>query len=203
MRSRTLVPDAGEVTLHELKADGRSGLVMVLRPVEEESRCSACDRTSRRIHSRISARSPIFLGRASRSRSNSGVRRFFCVTDGCSQRTFTERLPNTVTRHSRRTCRLSRTLDRITLALGGSAGARLAQQLGILADGSTLLRGLRQRTISPLSRSPRVVGINDWAWRKGQKYGTIFCDLEQGKVIDLCLIGVLRAQPLGCALIRV
>ena len=113
------------------------------------------------------------------------VRRFFCATDDCSQRIFTERLPNTVGRHSRRTCHLSQVLDRIALTLGGSAGARLAQQLGIDADGSTLLRALRRRRTPVPSRSPRVVGIDDWAWRKGQRYGTIFCDLEQNKVIDL------------------
>ena len=109
------------------------------------------------------------------------VRRFFCRTDGCSQRIFTERLPNTVGRHGRRTCRLSSALDRITLALGGSAGARLAKQLGIVADGSTLLLGLRQRTRPAPSSSPRVVGIDDWAWRKGQRYGTILCDLERAR----------------------
>ena len=185
MRSRTLVPDAGEVTLHEMKTDGRSGLVMVLQPVGEESRCPECDRASRRVHSRYRRHIADLPWEGIPVKIELRVRRFFCVTDGCSQRIFTERLPNTVKRHSRRTCRLSRTLDRITLALGGSAGARLAQQLGIVADGSTLLRGLRQRTVSHSSRSPRVVGIDDWAWRKGQRYGTIFCDLEQGKVIDL------------------
>lgn len=51
MRSKTLVPDAGEVMLHEMKAEGRSGLVMVLRPVSQESRCPACGHVSRRIHS--------------------------------------------------------------------------------------------------------------------------------------------------------
>ena len=119
-----------------------------------------------------------WLGKMRRSTAGPG-------SDGCSQRIFTERLPNTVGRHSRQTCRLSSVLDRITLALGGSAGARLAEQLGIVADGSTLLRGLRQRTRPFLSGSPRVVGIDDWAWRKGQRYGTIFCDLERGEVIDL------------------
>ena len=71
------------------------------------------------------------------------------------------------------------------MALGGSAGSRLAEQLGILTNGSTLLRGLRKETSASSSQPLRVVGIDDWAWRKGQRYGTIFCDLERGKVIDL------------------
>ena len=185
MRSRTLVPDAGEVTLHELKTDGRSRLVMVLRPVGEESYCPGCGRGSRRVHSRYRRQLFDLPWEGIPVKIELRVRRFFCTTDGCSQRIFTERLPNTVGRHARRTCRLSAALDRITLALGGSAGARLAQQLGIVADGSTLLRGLRQRARPSPSSSPRVVGIDDWAWRKGQRYGTILCDLERGKVIDL------------------
>jgi transposase len=113
------------------------------------------------------------------------VRRFFCCTEECGQRIFTERLPNTVKRYGRRTCRLSRALEQITMALGGSAGSRLAEQLGILASGSTLLRELRKKAQAAVPISPRVVGIDDWAWRKGQRYGTIVCDLERGKVIDL------------------
>jgi len=66
------------------------------------------------------------------------VRRFFCPAENCGQQIFTERLPNTVQRYARRTCRLSVSLEQITQVLGGSAGSRLAQQLGILASGSTL-----------------------------------------------------------------
>ena len=185
MRSRTLVPDAGEVTLHELKSDGPGRLVMVLRPVAEESCCPSCREPSRRIHSRYKRHLADLPWEGVPLSIELRVRRFFCTTDGCGQRIFTEQLPNTVGRHARRTCRLSAALDRITLALGGSAGSRLARELGILADGSTLLRGLRSRAQPAPSRAPRVVGIDDWAWRKGQRYGTILCDLERRKVIDL------------------
>src|SRR5581483_600375 len=61
----------------------------------------------------------------------------------------------------------------------------LAEELGILTHGSTLLRGLRRGASAMPVESPRVVGIDDWAWRKGQRYGTILCDLERRKVIDL------------------
>lgn len=185
MRSRTLVPDAGEVTLHEMKTDGPGGLVMVLRPVSQESRCPRCGRCSRRVHSWYQRRLSDLPWEGVPVKIQLKVRRFFCAAAHCSQHIFTEQLPNTVGRHARRTCRLTGALDRITLALGGSAGARLARQLGIVADGSTLLRGLRQRTGPSGAKTPRVVGIDDWAWRKGQRYGTIFCDLERGRVIDL------------------
>ena len=98
-------------------------------------------------------------------------------------------------------CRLSAALDQITLALGGSAGCRLARQLGILASGLTLLRQLKRKAAAAIA-APRVVGIDEWAWRKGHRYGTILCDLEKGKVIDLLAdrsvdstVAWLRAHP--------
>jgi transposase len=113
------------------------------------------------------------------------VRRFFCDNDKCGQHIFTERLSETAPRYARRTARLSVALEQITQALGGSAGSRLAHQLGILTSDSTLLRQLRRRACRDCTRAPRVLGIDDWAWRKGHRYGTILCDLERGKVIDL------------------
>ena len=57
--------------------------------------------------------------------------------------------------------------------------------MGILANGSTLLRQLRRKAITFFADAPPVLGINDWAWRKERRYGTILCDLERGKVVDL------------------
>jgi transposase len=71
------------------------------------------------------------------------------------------------------------------MALGGGAGSRLAWQLGILASGSTLVRQIRRKHECNTTRFPRVLGIDDWAWRKGHRYGTILCDLEASKVVDL------------------
>jgi transposase len=185
MGQRTLLPDAGEVVLDRLQVCGRDRLVMVLRPAAEESRCPTCRRASRRTHSWYKR----WLGDLPWEGIPVGielrVRRFFCDNDGCGQDIFTEQLAETAPRYARRTVRLSVALEQITQALGGSAGARLAQQLGILASGSTLLRQLRREAFVDCPRAPRVLGIDDWAWRKGHRYGTILCDLERGKVIDL------------------
>ena len=96
----------------------------------------------------------IFPGMAFRSPSSCRcavsflqVRRFFCDNDGCSQHIFTERPAETAPRYARRTARLSVALEQITRALGGSAWAHLAQQLGIPASGSTLLRQLRRKAL--------------------------------------------------------
>lgn len=185
MKQRTLVPDPGEVVLDQLRVEDNCRLVMVLRAAGEAGCCPMCRQQSRRIHSRYKRRLKDLPWEGIPVQVELGVRRFFCSAGNCGQQIFTERLPNTVQRYARRTCRLSVSLEQITLALGGSAGSRLARQLGILASSSTLLRQLRRRVCMPSADAVRVLGIDDWAWRKGHRYGTILCDLERGKVVDL------------------
>jgi transposase len=55
----------------------------------------------------------------------------------------------------------------------------------LLASGWTLLRQVRRRIRAIPIPAPRVLGVDDWAWKKGHQYGTILCDLEAGKVVDL------------------
>jgi len=184
MGQRTLLPDAAEVVLDQLQVVGRERIIMVLRPAGERSCCPACHVRSGRVHSLYRRRLRDLPWEGIPVRIELRVRRFFCDSDNCPQRIFTEQLSKTAPRYARRTSRLSVALERITLALGGSAGSRLAEQLGILASDSTLLRQLRRKTCEEFA-SPRVLGIDDWAWRKGRRYGTILCDLERGKVVDL------------------
>jgi transposase len=185
MGERALVPDAGEVVLDQLMVEGRSRLVMVLRPAGGGSVCPECQQASRRIHSRYRRRLNDLPWEGIPVRIELRVCRFFCETEDCGHHIFTERLPKTVKHYARRTCRLSEALERIALVLGGSAGSRLAEQLGILASDSTLLRPLRRKAVATAAQAPRVLGIDDWAWRKGRRYGTILCDLERGKVVNL------------------
>jgi hypothetical protein len=154
MKHRTLLPDAGEVVLDQLMVEGNCRLVMVLRAAGEAGCCPGCRKESRHIHSRYKRRRKDLPWEGIPVRIEPRVRRFFCRTENCGQQIFTERLPNTVQRYARRTCRLSASLEHITQALGGSAGSRLVQQLGILASGSTLLRQLRRKVSVPSARAP-------------------------------------------------
>jgi len=51
-------------------------------------------------------------------------------------------------------------------------------------SGDTLLRLIRAAPL-PALPTPRVTGIDDWSWRRGQRYGTIIVDLERNRPIDL------------------
>src|SRR5712692_4720134 len=112
------------------------------------------------------------------------VRRFFCDTPLCERITFTERVPSVAPLYARTTTRLSHRQAETGLALGGSAGARQLARHAIPASRSTVLRRVR-RLPPPASPPPHVVGIDDWAWRKGHRYGTIVVDLERGCPIDV------------------
>jgi transposase len=112
------------------------------------------------------------------------ARRFFCDHDPCQQQVFCERLPTVAARYARKTIRLSSALVLIGFALGGEAGARIARALGLQTSPDSLIRHLR-RTAAAEPPTVRVLGVDDWAKRKGHTYGTILVDLERRSVVDL------------------
>jgi transposase len=146
--------------------------------------CPRCGSGSRRVHSRYTRRLDDLpcLGRCVRLQV--AVRRFVCPQSDCPRRIFAERLPGFAAPWARTTDRLRQTQTDIGSSLGGEAGARLAARLAITTSPDTLLRRVKRLKNEP-AEPPRVVGIDDWAWRKGQRYGTIVVDLERSDVIDL------------------
>ena len=147
--------------------------------------CPVCGTASARVHSRYTRRLGDLPWEGLPVRILLSTRRFFCVGEGCRRHIFTEPFPGTARRYARRTLRATETLDWLTLALGGQAGARMTQRLGLRIDGSTLLRQVRHRVQPFPVSAPRVLGVDDWAWKKGHGYGTILWDLEAGSVVDL------------------
>jgi transposase len=154
-------------------------------PKALESCCPVCGHASRRVHSRYlrTLADLPWQGRAVLIRIE--ARRFRCTAAECPRRIFTERLPAIAAGPwSRRTGRLGEIQRYLGLALGGQAGARLAERLAMPASGDTLLMLVR-RTEPEEPAVVRAVGLDDWAWRKGHRYGTIVVDLERHKVVDL------------------
>ena len=112
------------------------------------------------------------------------VCRFFCRHAACPRRIFAERFPSLVPvrgRHSRGVCTA---LRHIGLTIGGRAGVRLARALGLPGSFRTILRRVQEAPFPPLA-APRVIGLDEWAWRRGRRFGTIVCDLERHHVLDL------------------
>jgi transposase len=113
------------------------------------------------------------------------ARRFRCILATCGQRIFTERLAATASRpFARRTARLEGIVHHLGLALGGRPGQSFARRLLLPVSKDTLLRVVRRRVAVPLE-APRVIGVDDWAFRRGHSYGTIVVDLERRRIIDL------------------
>lgn len=145
--------------------------------------CPGCGTCSGHVHSRYRRTLHDLPCQGVPVRIVVSTRRFFCPNKGCARHIFTERLPGTAAPYARRTHRLTSTLRHVALSLGGEAGRRLLQRLGMPASGDTLLRQLHAPEAE--SAAPRVLGVDEWAWRKRHRYGTLLVDLERHRVVDL------------------
>src|SRR5437764_10487357 len=112
------------------------------------------------------------------------VRKFVCGTPTCPHKIFTEGLPGLVESYARMTSRLIALVQALGLGAGGQLGTRQADRSGIATTPSTLLRHLMQLP-TPAIRAVRVLGVDDFAWKKRFTYGTILVDLERRKIIDV------------------
>ncbi len=81
--------------------------------------------------------------------------------------------------------RLCEIVGLVGYALGGLPGERLLNRLGITSSDDTVLRRVKARRRGAIQPAVRVLSVDDWAWRKKQRYGTMLMDLERSQVIDL------------------
>lgn len=146
--------------------------------------CPDCQQRSARVHSRYTRRLADLPWASHPVHLTLHVRRFFCDQPSCSRRTFAERLDPAIRPRARRTTRHVAHLQRLAFALGGAAGASQVAHLGMPASASTLLR-LQRRTILPLPPAPTIIGVDDWAFRKGRTYGALIVDLERHRPLDV------------------
>jgi len=106
-----------------------------------------------------------------------------CLNRDCTRKTFNESFNGLVQRHAQRTERMTDLMRHLTVNQSSTVAERLAQVIGIDVSGRTMLRVVGNGEVHV--PTPRVVGLDDFALRRGVTYGTIFCDLEKGKPIDI------------------
>lgn len=158
-------------------------LTLLVQCKQPQGVCPVCRAETLAVHSRYERVLQDFPWSSSRVQLRLRVRRFFCKNPSCPRRIFTERLPGLADPSARRTKRLEKVLLTIVQALGGEAGARHCRLHATPVGAATLLSLLR-RAGRVSSYTPRVLGVDDWGWRRKQA-GTILVDLEQHCPVEL------------------
>jgi transposase len=181
IRSSLPNPDALELAGIDESDDG---LVLWVRS-RESPRCPSCSGSEVTYHSTYTRRLLDLPWQGRPVRIQLQVRRFRCRNRQCRCQIFAESPAGVGTRKARATNRLAQTVRAFGYVPGGRPASRLLERLGIKASRQTILRHLQRPCGPPNQLRVRVLGVDDWAWRKHQKYGTMLMDLEQRRVVDL------------------
>ena len=183
MAKPTLLPDPTCLHLQLLDASDTT-ITMMVTTTSPEADCPLCHCCSERVHSRYVRQVADLPWMGCAVRLELHVRRFFCANQACARQIFTERLPTVVAPYARRTMRLTDVFTLIGFALGGEAGKRLVAGMGLSSSPDTLLR-LIHIAQEPAHATPRVLGVDDFSFRRRISFGTILIDLEKRVPVDL------------------
>jgi transposase len=184
--SRTVLPAPKLLDLIGIRADVRAdaNIILVAKTSASTARCPVCGKQSARVHSRYTRTLADLPWQGVPVTVRLHVRRFFCDEAACERAIFAERVPGVAARYCRRTECLDDWLTHVSFALGGEAGARLLKDLGVLVSGDTLLHHIRSLHLQD-HKTPRILSVDDFAFRRGTRFGTVLVDLERHTLVDV------------------
>lgn len=159
-------------------------LTVWVRSTALTASCPLCQHQARRMHSRYRRTASDLPCGGRQVRLVLTAHKFFCDEPACPRKIFTERFPTLVRPWGQMTLRLCAALQAVGLASCGEVGARLGAKLGMPLSSTTILRQVMALPLPP-SGQVRILGLDDWAFRRGKRYGTILVNLETHHVVDL------------------
>jgi transposase len=181
----SLLPSPEILQLNSWELDKTATQIAVnVTSVQNPVRCPVCLAVSHRIHSQYRRKLSDLSWANFRVTLQLNVRKFFCINPRCLRRIFAERITDVAATWARKTQRLTQHLTAIGLSLAGNAGVRLSQYFGFKVSRNTLLNLVRIIPLAPI-QTPRILGVDDFAFRKRHTYGSILVDLEKSQPIAI------------------
>ena len=181
--TRTVLPAPKLLDLIGVRAT-QNAITLAARTSSRVARCPVCCARSARVHSHYTRTLSDLPWQGVPVTVRLRVRRFFCDQKTCNRVIFAERLPGLAAHYARRTERLDGWFTHVSFALGGEAGSRLLKDLGVMVSADTLLDHIRSSRLRA-HRTPRVLSVDDFAFRRGTRYGTVLVDLERRTLVDV------------------